>query len=151
MTLNPNQFAMTNEKGSTDLGFLKNVVSCAVSASESGELVAGDAVTIEDSAGGVPKVLLATADNADMFGFVTRNLKDQNRVAGEPLEVAIKNTVMVMEAGAAIARGAKVEFDVSAKKVITSAGTNTIVGWAYDKAAADGDLIRVYIETPAEA
>jgi hypothetical protein len=51
-----------------------------------------------------------------------------------------------MEAGAAIACGAKVMPVVSGSKVITAAGaTKSVVGVALDKAAADTNLIRVYI------
>lgn len=151
MTQNPNQFSQTPEVGFLDLKVQGTVISCQVSSSETVAITGGAALKIEDSAGGVIKVLRATADTDAIFGFAIKNLKDVDRDANDPLEVAIDGSVMYMTAGAAIARGAQVEADVSADKVITSAGTNTIVGWALDKAAADGDLIRVLITTPAVA
>ncbi len=53
-----------------------------------------------------------------------------------------------MEAGAAISAGSNVEIVASVDKVITSAGTNTVIGIAMNKAIADGDLIEVKIKTP---
>ncbi len=152
MVQNPNQFAQTQERGYTDLqAGAHNVFSCQVDATETGTLNPGDPVTVVNSLGGVPKVIKATADTSEIFGFVDLNLKDANYSAGDRIEIAIKGTVMFLEAGAAIARGVQVEADVSEDTVITAAGTNTVVGWAFDGAAADGDLLRVYIETPYAA
>jgi hypothetical protein len=50
-----------------------------------------------------------------------------------------------MEASAAIARGASVEIVPTGIKVATLT-TGTLVGVALDKAAANGDLIRVAIK-----
>lgn len=149
MALNQNQFEQTTVQGQVDLLCgSSNVIAAEISASETATLVAGEAVKIEDSAGGVPKVLALTADTDATFGFIVRNLKDIDRVAGEMIELAQDGTVMYMTAGAAIARGASVEVVSATKKVITSAGTNPIVGYALDKSAADGDLIRVSIKAP---
>jgi len=149
MTQYPNQFTQTPEIGNIDLQTgASNVLTCQVASTETVTLTAGMAVKLADVAGEIPKVLKCTADTDEVFGFVVRNLKDVGRDANEFLEIAIKGSVMYMKAGAAIARGARVEADVSENEVITSAGTNTIVGWALDKAAADGSIFRVYIETP---
>lgn len=149
MTQSTNQFNQTAVKGDLDLKFAGGVISGAVGSGQSGTIVAGQAVRIEDSAGALPKFISLAGATTEATGFAVRNLKDTGYVAGDRLEVAIFGSVQYMEAGAAIARGAKVEFVPTGEKVITSAGTNPIVGWALDKAAADGDLIRVMIETPA--
>jgi hypothetical protein len=152
MAQNPNQFVQTPEIGSTDLTLASaNVISATVSSSQVTTLVPGQAVKLEDSAGGLPKVLSLAADSDNTFGFVCRNVKDVERAAGENLEIALVDTVMWMQAGAAIARGASVEVVQASGKVITGAGANPVVGWAYDKAAADGDLIRVYITAMPQA
>lgn len=149
MTTNSNQFALTAVQGQVDLGQVSgNVLSCQVDEAETATLVAGDAVTIVDSAGGVPKVLKVTANTAKPFGFLLRNIKDSGFGAGDRCEIGRVNTVVYMTAGAAIARGADVEYVAADTKVITSAGTNPISGFALDKAAADGDLIRVWIKEP---
>lgn len=146
MAINSNQFAFEAVQGQVDLQSVNgNVITCQIDSAEAATLVAGEAVLITDNAGGVPKVEQLSGDTDEAFGFITRNLKDSDYVAGDRCEVALAYTVIWMTAGAAIARGAKVEYDVSAVKVITSAGTNPIVGRALDKAAADGDLIRVMV------
>jgi len=148
MGQNPNQFSQNAEVGDIDLqGGASNVMS-VLAAAGTATLPAGTAVKMADVAGKMPQVTKTTADADEVLGFVVHNFKKGSYEAGEALEIAIKGTIMYMTAGAAIARGAEVEYDVSEEKVITEAGTNPKVGWALDKAAADGDLIRVYIETP---
>jgi hypothetical protein len=153
MTVSPNQFGMEVVQGQLDLqGFGSNVITCAVSLSEAGTLVAGTSVQLEDSAGGLPKVLKRSADTDPLFGFVVRNLKDSDFVAGSKVEVAIVNSVQYMTASAAIARGASVETVVASDKVATLATSGApVAGLALDKAAADGDLIRIYVQSPATA
>lgn len=146
MTQTLNQFYQTPEAGQVDLGLsAANILSATVASSQVTALVAGQAVKLEDSAGGLPKVLSLAADTDAVFGWVVFNPKDVERAAGENLEVARAGTIMWLTAGAAIARGASVEVAYATSKVITSAGTNPVVGQALDKAAADGDLIRVVI------
>lgn len=149
MTQYTNQFVQTPEKGFLDLqNGMNNVHNCQVSNSESGTVVAGEAVKLEDSAGGVPKVLKLAANTDKTFGFAVYNQKDTGFTAGMGVSIATNGTVMHMIAGAAIARGAKLEVVYSTGKIITNAGTNPVVGYALDKAAADGDVVRVLIGTP---
>jgi hypothetical protein len=145
-----NAFKMVPVQGGVDLQAAQaNVFSCAVDASQATALVAGQAVRIYDSAGGVPKVVAVTGnDDTGLFGFVVRNLKDIDDPALARLEIASTGTVMYMTAGAAIARGARVEIVNSTIKVITAAGTNPVVGVALDKASGDDALIRVLIISP---
>lgn len=149
MALNQNQFKQTPIQGEMDQQVPGTVISCQVDSSQATALVAGQPVKLVDNAGGVPKVVSLAADTDASFGFVVYNLKDAEYAAYARCEIAIKGSIMTMTAGAAIARGAKVEAVQASKKVITSAGINPVIGWAFDKAAADGDLIRVFIETPA--
>lgn len=148
MTLYPNQFEQDIVKGALDLAFNPLTVSCMISSNEVATLVAGDAVTIENGYGGVPRVLKATADSDKVFGFVVRNLKKSSLVANDFAEVALHGNVIYLEAGAAIARGALVSIVAATSKVTTQTGALPASGYAYDKAGADGDLIRVYVLTP---
>lgn len=146
MTQNQNQFAITPEVGDVDLQYaIGNILPCAVASSQATPLVAGEAVKIEDSAGGVPKVLALAANTDETFGFVKRSLKDINFPANQALEIARDGTVMWMVASAAIARGAYVQYNFSTKKVATNAGVLNVVGQTLDKALADTDIIRVQI------
>ncbi len=146
MALNQNQFAQTPIQGMIDLeGFGSNVTAFAVSSNQVAALVPGQAFKVEASAGGVPKIVSLSANSDIPAGFVGYNLKDQSYPALARVEGAMSGSVMYMTAGAAINRWANVEIVYTTNKVITSAGTNPVCGFAYDQAAADGDLIRVYI------
>jgi hypothetical protein len=149
LTPNINQFGQTTVQGQMDLQFQGSVISCQVDAAQATALIQGQAVKLATTGGGVPKVLALASNSESAFGFVARNLKDANFAANAPLEIAMQSSVMYMTAGAAITRGAKIEVVNSTIKVITNAGTNPVAGFALDKAAADGDLIRVFILTPS--
>lgn len=149
MSLNQNQFSMISVVGDLDLQFPGSVMAARVSPNQATAIVAGQAVKMEDSAGGAPPVLALTANTQSALGFVIRTLKDQSFTLGDAVEIAMAGSVMQMTAGAAIARGAKLEVVYTTTKVITNAGTNPVCGFALDKASADGDLIRVYILSPS--
>ncbi len=150
MTLNINQFSQSQVQGAMALLTPKNVISCEVDVTESGSLVPGQAVTLVDSAGGVPKVIAAAANTDRIYGFVVYQPRKAVFVALDALEISTgHDDYMWMTAGAAIARGALVMPVISGSKVITATSGKPISGYAYDKAAADGDLIRVSIQCPA--
>lgn len=149
MTQNINQFAQTPEKGDLDLKFPGGVLSGVVVSTQAGTLVPGQPVELADVAGGVLQFKSLAGATSPAFGFVSRNFKNASYAAGDALEVAFQGSVQYMQAGAAIARGAAVEAVPTGQKVITAAGVNPKIGFALDKAAADGDLVRVYILTPA--
>lgn len=147
MTLYSNQFGITKNKGSLTQR-QNNVFSGVVAAAETGTLLPGQPLKIADVSSPIPH-FLAAGVNDEIFGFISFNLKDQSFVAGDSVEVATKDSVMIMEASAAIAAGAKVECVASGVKVKTWAGSNTIAGIAMGKAASDGDLIPVWVQTPS--
>lgn len=140
-----NQFAPTAEKGQLTLDHNFNVFNCVVSANQATALVPGQAVLIEDAAGAAIPVTDIAAITDAVFGFVTYNVRTDSYSAGDEVKIAKSGTVMRMEASAAIARGAEVMVVISGNKVATKTSTNTTIGRALDKAAADGDLIRVLI------
>jgi len=145
MAVNINQFALTTDQGRLDLTNHGSVITAQVSASQATPLVPGQAVVLEDSAGGMPKVLAATSATDRIFGFVAANMKDISFPAYQAVEIARVNSVMWMTASAAIARNANVEVVIASNKVAAAGDVNTVVGYAIDKATADGDLIRVWI------
>lgn len=143
---NPNQFRQSVVKGLADLRMNTNVIPCRVDSDEASALVAGQCVSLEDVAGGAPVVTAIADDEANVFGVVLYNLKDTDYLADEAVEIASAGSVVYMEASAAIARGAEVMPVVTGAKVATAAGLSKAkIGIALDKAAADGDLIRVLI------
>lgn len=152
MSLNINQFGQTPVQGQMDLSIGSSVISARVSPNQATALIAGQAVKLDTTvAGGSPAVKALAANTDVTFGFVVRNIKDASRPTNSNLELALNGSVMYMTAGAAITRGSKLEVVYTTNKVITNAGTNPVVGYAFDTAAADGDLIRVYITTQSYA
>lgn len=148
MTQNVNQFKQTTEKGTLDLGINWNLLNCRIDPASVATFTNANAfaVKIVDVAGKQITVDLATAANDDIIGFITYEVKTNSYVAGDYVRVAFGYSVMTMEASAAIARGADLEIVPTGNKVVTKS-TGTSIGRALDKAAADGDLIRVLIKT----
>lgn len=139
-----NQFGMTREQGELDLSAMNDIIACEIDTTSAGSLPPGQAVKIVDSAGGVPKVVECAADTDDVFGFIKYDMRKATFSALDRVEIATGvGSVMYMTASAAIARNAKVMIVVASDKVATATSGKTIVGRALDKAAADGDLIRV--------
>lgn len=147
MTQLINQFEIGKEKGQLDLRFNANTFSCRADST----LVPGQAVKLVNVAGGIPNVTAVTADTDEVFGYVTKSTRRDAIAIGDVIEVSLTGNVMYMIAGAAIAPNTKVMYVTASGKVITATGTGKIVsGRAIDKAAADGDLIRVYIKSFAD-
>lgn len=153
MALNINQFSQTTVQGQLDLsnGVPGGVISGIVDAAQSGSLVAGQAVTMTTTSGGVPNFIAAAANGSPVWGFVVRNLKDNNTaiIAGARIEVATTGAVMFMTSGAAITRNASVIIDATNILVNPTDGITPSVGFALDTATASGQLIRVWIEKAA--
>jgi hypothetical protein len=149
-TQNPNQFAETALLGMVDLKLNLNTISVEVDASEMGTLYAGSPVVIVDSAGGIPKVVKPAASSDTILGFINYDIKSRAFVAGDKAEVSLSGNVIYLYATAAIARGAMVVVDVENNGVapMNGSGGESVVGWAVDKAAGLGSLIRVFLMTP---
>lgn len=155
-TLNPNQFAMDPTLGMIDLRFPYNSVSCLVDISQATALYAGSAVKMVDSAGGVPKVVGVTAQSDEVLGFINFDIKTVAFNAGSPCEISMAGNVVFLYAAEPIPRGAQVvvgDLTVHPKGNTVAAALgetgDNIVGWAYDKATAPGELIRVFLKTPS--
>lgn len=149
MALTLNQFSLEPVQGMLDLSIQPNTIACQVDASQGTALIAGQAVTMVDSAGGVPKVIAAAADTGDVFGFVNYNEKDIDFPAEAKVEISMfRGNVMFMTSNAAIARNAQVMIVVSGSKVATATSNKRVIGRALDKATDANQLIRVLIDLP---
>lgn len=147
-----NQFAMNAILGFVDLRFNANTVAVELDVSQVGSLVAGMAVKIVDSAGGIPKVIGCAANSDEVFGFINYDIKSQQFVAGDKAEISQSGNVIYLAAIGAISRGAQVQLDLSYQggvKTITGSSGANVVGYAFDKATAAGQLIRVKLSTPS--
>ena len=144
-----NQFSQSVIKGMLDLRFNNGTISCQIDQSEAGELVAGQAVKVVDSAGGVPKVVACSADSDEVYGFLNYDQKSKKFVKGDAVEISQNANVMYLQATEAIARGAQVCLDVSVAGGVSGLEDgSTVVGWAFDKAVQSGDLFRVHLQVP---
>lgn len=148
--LSPNQFAQSTYIGMVDLRFDGDTVSCQVASTQATALYPGQAVKMVDSADGVPKIVASAAASDETLGFINFDIKSVTFPAGSDCEISLSGNVMYLYSTAAIARGAQVMIDVSTVGgVKTATGGGKYVGWAYDKATAAGQLIRIFIKTPS--
>lgn len=150
-SLSPNQFVQAPYLGMTDLRFNTNTVAAQIDSTEAGSLIAGQAVKVVDSAGGIPKVIACSADSDEVFGFINYDVKSQAFVAGNKCELSQAGNVIYLQATGAISRGAQVTLDATTvggvAQLVGSSG-DKIVGWAFDKAAG-GALLRVKLTVPS--
>ena len=145
MTQNVNQFGMSLEKGLLTLS-KDNLFDAKIDDTSIEIIPSGSAVKITDTTDAQITVDLATDAADDIFGFVVYESRKNSFAAKDFVRVACINSVMQMEASAAIARGATLEIEPTGEKVVTRT-SGTLIGRALDKASADGDLIRVLIST----
>lgn len=149
--LSQNQFKQEPLLGVVDLQFPSS--SFAMQAQQgvsAAALRVGQPVKVLDVAGGVPKVTACDAITDKVDGYINYNMKNASFAHGAPLEVSRTGAVMWLIATAAIPRFADVVLDITTiGGVLPATGNNgrRIVGKAYDKAAARGDVIRVELNT----
>lgn len=151
-SMSPNSFSQSPTLGQIDLPYNYNTVAVQIDASQATALYAGSAVKIVDSAGGVPKVVAISAEADEVFGYINFDIKNVAFLAGDAAEVSQGGNVMWLYAGGAIARGVQVTPVLLQPGTVQSAAGNTgddIVGWAFDKAVAAGDLIRIKLLCPS--
>jgi predicted RecA/RadA family phage recombinase len=142
-----NQFGQKPLKGTVAAIPTPTTLSVQVSPSSSETIYAGDMVRLVGGTSPTILVDLCTVVSDQMIGFVIRNPKKASYVAGDALEIAMENSVILLEAYGTINRGNKVEWYPTGKQVKQNAGVNSAVGTALDVAAATGDLIRVLLAT----
>ena len=148
MTQTLNQFEITNERGrltnKQSTPYVTNQqIDPTYDSGTNGALTSGDAFKYSGSGSFITP---ATANTDAIIGFAAFNIKDNSFIESDIVEIAHNTCEMKMVAGAAIAAGAELEFDVATGKVVTQT-TGTIIGKARQAASADGDLITVAITT----
>lgn len=152
--LNPNQFAQTQYLGTIDLRFDYNTVSAEIDVSQATPLYAGAAVKIVayTQPNAAPKVVGCAANSDNVFGFINFDIKTIAYNAGSLCELSCAGNVMYLYSTAAITQGSQVTLALSTMGGVaqaTGSSGNTIVGFAYDGAAAAGVLMRVKLNTPS--
>lgn len=150
--LSPNQFSQVAILGMIDMNFNYDTVSVEIDVSQATPLYAGSPVKIVDNAGGVPKVVGCSAVSDNVFGYINYDVKSKVFEAGDKASISQDGNVLYLYAVAAIARGVKVVLQLTTNGGVAAAsgsGGENIVGWAFDKASAAGQLIRVKLLCPS--
>lgn len=154
-TLNQNQFKQSRVLGEPDLTLnpTPNVYSVRFNPEATVDtdfLTPGEGVKLVDLAGndvnGVPIVDERAADADAIFGVKIFDTKNGSNDPSDIVQVAGKDAVIWMNAGAAIARGAKVALVLATPGNVVTQTTEALFGLALDKATAADQLIRVQVK-----
>lgn len=145
------QFALSPALGELDLAYNYNSISVMLDSSQVGAAISGQAVKIVNSAGGVPKVVVCSANTDEVFGFLNFNFKKTVFFAGDYAEISQKGNVIHLFATTAIPRGSQVTLDVTTiggVGVLVGSSGADVCGFALDQGAIGG-LIRVEVNVPS--
>lgn len=147
-TLQMNQIGQMMTAGVVDPRMAPATVSVQIDQSQSGILYPGAAVKFVDSAGGIPKVVGCTANSDDVAGFLNFDTLHAGFQAGDAAEMSMSGNGIYLYATAPCTRGGHLQLDLTTQGGVTpvvNASGAAVVGWAYDKATAAGQLIRVIL------
>lgn len=155
MAQNLNQFKQTAVIGKVDLATNANgsEFTCLfidASATAGTTLIPGEGVQLVDlgasDIAGVNPIVDERAANTDpIFGVKMYTTEKNASESGERVQIASTDAVIVMNAGAAINRGANVELVLATPGNVITQATGTTLGVALDKATAADQLIRIRI------
>lgn len=152
MSLNMNQFSQNKIVGQIDLQTNPNpaIYSERIDPDSAGaDIVSGTGVKLVDGGandpGGVPLIDERALDTDAIEGVIVQSTQQGKFQPEDIVEVAGKGAVVIMEASAAVLRGASVALVLATPGQVVTRTTETILGVSLDKATALGDLIRVRI------
>lgn len=145
---NPNQYIIGKQKGNLTSDPNFNVLSVKIDDSEVNNVTFAQPVVIVGTTEGKTSVKLASTESDDILGFVLYSIRKDTFKAGDYISIAIKNSIMLMEAGEAISAGAHIKVDPATNKILNYTDGATDIGVALEKADGDGSLIPVLILTP---
>jgi hypothetical protein len=143
-TFTLNQAFPTAIKGSDVTGYNQNNIDGIINPASTSTIYGGTALKIVGSSGGVTMYDKAATTDA-IAGFARYNRINNTYFPGSTVSVAYDLSFMYMEASGTIAAGAEVEIVASGDTIVTSGGTNTVVGIART-AAVSGSIIPVEIK-----
>lgn len=151
LALNQNQFAQAPIIGQVSQLPNPNIIPAQIlPASPATYITAGTAVKLVTGAGTQIQVEICTGvTDGPVFGFIAFNMRKNTYSPGDTVEIAAANSIMIMKASAAIARGVNVACTPPAitddPVVTTAVTTNFVAGQALDRATAASQLIRVMV------
>jgi hypothetical protein len=147
-----NQFKPSAMPGDSVKGANLNKVSARINpASTSTALFAGQAVKLVTGAS--PEILVVAIAAGDaVFGVIVYTVKKNTYAAADVVEIALDQSVVWLEASAAITRGAPVATDPATGTVAPAAAGAPATGVALSESTAAAQVVAVYIKTaPAAA
>lgn len=148
-----NQFAQSAVAGQLTQQHNLNSVTCLLVLDEDDDPVPpGTPVKRATSATAsdrYPLVEPCTADTDEVFGFINYTVKDGLYNDGALISISLKGNIQYQYAASAIVPGQLCQIDTASGGILPAKTGNTVVGWAFDGAAAHGDLFRMYIESPS--
>ena len=146
-----NQFAPGPLVGDSIKGASLNKVSARLNpASTSAYLKAGQAVKLIAGASGEILVDAIAAGDA-VIGTILYNTKRNTYAAGDIVEIALEGSIVLLETGAAVNRGAQVATDPANGAISAAASGASATGIAFGHATAAGQVIAVQIKPAAVA
>ena len=133
-------------KGALSKG--QNVLQIPVIVGANGTYKAGQFVKATGVKNGKVVVAPITSASDVAFGVLSNNIGRDDDVAlvvDDLIEVVdlLDSETIIVEAGGAIAINVGVEVSANGEKVVTTGGTNKVVGFTREIAGADGDLIEI--------
>lgn len=143
--MNLNEFKISPKAG--DYYNAPSIPTLQVANAGSGSLTPGIVVKVSSMVGEMIGVEAAAVTDVP-YGVVVRSINRTSYAQYEKLGIARAGDIIWMEStAAAISAGASVEFDTTGK-VLTSAGTNKIIGMALTSVPSAGGLIAIQITAP---
>lgn len=151
-TQNQNQLTPSVVLGQVSMVVNPTIISVRLNPASTAYFQAGTAVKYIDGVDGDILVdAVSGATDGPVAGVIIYNARNSKPVKGQMVEIAQAGSFVWLEASAAIARGANVSsapgVSGTTDPQVTTDTTSThfITGVAVDKAAAEGDLIRVQL------
>jgi hypothetical protein len=137
-----NQFAQTPIKGNSATKVNLNTLPVTIDPNSTATLLPGDAVYLTTSTANQIYVDQWSAGKGIPFGYILYNMRIDQFVKNDRVEIGLSGTIMFGEAGATISRGQNLEYQSNAiatgPLMIPAAGINPISGIALDNASSGG-------------
>ena len=154
LSQNQNQLAQTPMLGQLTNDPQPSTFACQIDpASVAAVICAGQSVKLVDKAG--PQIMVdvcASTSDGPVFGVIIYNMRKNQYVAGDTVEVLGSGGVILLASSAAIARGANVAITnntvTTNDPTIASDATSNdyVTGITMGKASAAGQLIKVRVQ-----
>ena len=150
MSVNLNDFSISPAVGDVDLAHStgESIISVRFGYEDTaGDVEAGEGVILSDLGAndtpGAPIVAIRSSEIVPIYGVKIRSTKKATVEGGEVFEIAKRGAVVRFKAAGAIARGSAVTLTLATPGQVKAITTKTPLGITLDKAAAEGDIIRV--------